>query len=122
MDAPPLEETPLTPSRSVTPPPPQVTAKVAAAEAARKLRERKPVALSAITGTVAVRCDVAAPAITGAKLLRNGKCDLSWATTLGCVMKPQTRDQVTAKVAAAEAARKLKKQQHSQPSTLSPRP
>ena len=41
MDAPPLEETPLTPSRSVTPPPLQVTAQIAAAEAARKLKKQQ---------------------------------------------------------------------------------
>ena len=40
---------------------------------ARAPDERESLAVpDAIAGTAAVRCDVAAPAITGAKLLRNG--------------------------------------------------
>jgi len=37
------------------------------------MKERESLAApGAFAGTAAVRCDVAAPAITGAKLLRNG--------------------------------------------------
>ena len=39
----------------------------------------------AFAGEANVRCDAAAPAIIGAKLLRNG--DFHWATTLDCVIK-----------------------------------
>ena len=50
--------------------------------------ERESLAVpGAFARTAAVCCDVAAPAITGAKLLRNG--DFHWATTSDRVLKPQ---------------------------------